>query len=142
MTDEDAEVKCAIEQVVLQKIKLAATTSIAEGDGLHDMLANADFRIAEDWIPRMLVGKMSSYVWGMNERRLKSRWPTDWKQAVKLRFAPAWFRRRWPVRYHEIDEPQFEAVYLSLHGDKITTDPGRRYREYSTRLDPVGGETT
>ena len=138
MTDEDAEVKCAIERVVLQKIKLAAVTAIARGDGLHDMLANAEFRVAEDWISKMLIAKMTTYVLGMNEKRIQWKCPCDWWEAVKYQFAPAWFLRRWPVRYDEIDEPQFEAVYLSLHGDKITMDPGRRYREHSTRLDPVG----
>lgn len=26
-------------------------------------------------------------------------YPKDWREAVKLRFAPAWFTKRWPVVY-------------------------------------------
>jgi hypothetical protein len=29
--------------------------------------------------------------------------PRDWWQAVKERFAPRWFRRRWPVAYDRYD---------------------------------------
>lgn len=33
--------------------------------------------------------------------RFEYKWPKDWKQAVKLRFAPKWFLKRWPVKYEK-----------------------------------------
>ena len=118
------EEQVAFERLVLQKIKLAATASISK-DCLHDVLGNAEFKLAAGWMADILVGKMTSYVLGMNEQRITARWPADWWQAVRRRFAPGWCLRRWPVRYSGIDEPQFESVYLSLHGDRITPDPAR-----------------
>lgn len=39
------------------------------------------------------------------------KWPRDWWEAVKERWAPAWFKERWPVQYnsveYDIDEPQY-----------------------------------
>jgi hypothetical protein len=34
------------------------------------------------------------------------KFPANWKEAVKERFAPRWFLKRWPVRYtiYKIDE--------------------------------------
>ncbi len=32
---------------------------------------------------------------------IKYKWPSDWVQAVKLRFAPEWFLNRYPVKYTE-----------------------------------------
>ncbi len=31
--------------------------------------------------------------------RVSCRWPADWWQAVKARFAPAWFLERYPVEF-------------------------------------------
>ena len=123
MKPEDETAQVQFEQIVLQKIKLAAVMAIP--DGMHDALANATFRTEHDWMADHLVGKMTTYIWGLNEQRITAIWPRDWWQAVKQRFAPAWFLRRWPVLCDQIDQPQFEAVYLALHGDKITADPGR-----------------
>ena len=112
------------ERVILTKIKLAARSGMP--DGMHDMLANAEFRLRTDWMADQMIGVMKCYVWGMNEQRIKALWPRDWWQAVKERFAPAWAKRRWPVIYESIDEPQFEAVYLALNSDRISEDPGKR----------------
>ena len=35
------------------------------------------------------------------EEIVGAKYPADWWQALKERFAPAWFLRRWPVRYIE-----------------------------------------
>jgi len=31
------------------------------------------------------------------------KWPANWKQALKGRFASRWMKRRWPVVYEKID---------------------------------------
>jgi hypothetical protein len=37
------------------------------------------------------------------QRECVAEYPADWKEALKARFAPAWFLRRWPVRKSRID---------------------------------------
>ena len=37
------------------------------------------------------------------QRECVARYPTDWVQAVKARFAPEWFKRRYPVQEIAID---------------------------------------
>ena len=111
------------DRIVLQKIQLSASLMI--DPELRDPLANAEFKTFAGHCGDVLVGQLRTYVWGMNEKRIAAKWPDGWWQAVKDRFAPAWFLRRWPVRWDGINEPQFEAVYTSLHRDKITSDPAR-----------------
>ena len=31
-----------------------------------------------------------------------AKYPQDWKEAIKLRFAPAWFLDRWPVKWETV----------------------------------------
>jgi hypothetical protein len=74
------------------------------------------------------------------------RWPADWREAVKERWAPAWALKRWPVRYNTLSlgevvdkqiprgfGPTFTFVkmndsLLSLTRDRQRTDipPGDR----------------
>lgn len=139
MTDETQEAAPTYEQVVLQKIKLAAVRAMP--DGMHDVLANATFKTKHQWMADCLVGEMRAYVWGMNEQRIRAAWPADWWEAVKQRFAPKWFLRRWPVRFDSIDEPQFEAVYLSLYGDRITVDPAHGRHGNRITMHSIKGPT-
>jgi hypothetical protein len=41
------------------------------------------------------------------------RYPADWWQAVKGRFAPDWFKRRYPIKYTE-HHIRVDAVYPEL----------------------------
>lgn len=36
---------------------------------------------------------------GANMESISAKYPANWKQAIKERFAPEWVKRRWPVRY-------------------------------------------
>lgn len=40
-------------------------------------------------------------------------YPADWLEAAKERWAPAWLRRRWPVRYTKVIR-SIEAVYPKM----------------------------
>ena len=46
-------------------------------------------------------------------------YPADWKQAIKERFAPRWFKRRWPVVYISYDLAQ---VYDFIDRFKAAND--------------------
>jgi hypothetical protein len=53
---------------------------------------------------KRMVFHLHSYVLGKNHGRvdLERQWPKDWWEAVKERFAPRWFLKRWPVRYESV----------------------------------------
>ncbi len=41
------------------------------------------------------------------------KYPANWKESVKLRFAPRWFKRRWPVKYtHVIARTRYPTIPL------------------------------
>jgi hypothetical protein len=42
------------------------------------------------------------------QRECVAEYPADWREALKERFAPAWFLRRWPVRRTRVD---MEVLY-------------------------------
>lgn len=50
-----------------------------------------------------VFGTMRYTLYGYAGRRMlervEVRWPSDWWEAVKERWAPAWVLSRWPVRY-------------------------------------------
>jgi len=49
--------------------------------------------------------------WETAERKLISRrWTLNWQEALKERFAPEWFKQRWPVRYGEFTLREVLAV--------------------------------
>lgn len=72
--------------------------------------------------------KMTTYIAGMERERfrLDEKWPEDWKQAVKERFAPKWWTRRHPVVYTKIhiNEQRFSAVcpHLNIQDEKPHLD--------------------
>lgn len=46
-----------------------------------------------------MVVRLKAGIWTEKAQRVEVRYPSDWWQAVKERFSPAWCKRRWPVRY-------------------------------------------
>jgi len=50
-----------------------------------------------------------------------ARYPKDWVQAVKARWAPEWFKRRYPVQEHVIDlKVLYPKVALPRQGHVVT----------------------
>ena len=52
----------------------------------------------------VIVAKFTTYIASQKCAEHKFKAPLDWREALKERFAPAWFLKRWPVRY------RFETV--------------------------------
>lgn len=61
-------------------------------------LSNLDFMYRIDHEVGALVLKLRALIAGRKSNEV-IRFPVDWKQAVKERFAPQWYRRWRPVRY-------------------------------------------
>jgi len=106
------------EELTLQKIQLFTSQEIPD-----DILANATFKRDHDIWRRALIDSMKTYVLGMPGERVIARWPLDWWQAVKERFAPKWYLAVWPVRWNGVNEARFEKVFLSVFPDKSTEYP-------------------
>lgn len=45
-----------------------------------------------------MVMELEARLLGDEPRSVEIRYPADWREALKGRFAPAWFLTRWPVR--------------------------------------------
>lgn len=46
--------------------------------------------------------EISAWLYGEHAMTKTARWPADWLEAIKERFAPAWLRARWPMRYTSV----------------------------------------
>jgi hypothetical protein len=58
--------------------------------------------------------KIRGYVWSQDAgKKVEFKYPADWWEAVKERFAPAWFLKRYPVKYTH-KEFQVKATYPEL----------------------------
>jgi len=59
---------------------------------------NPEVREDVDYLGRKVVRILNQIAVRQIERITYS-WPADWKEAVKERFAPKWFKNKWPVKY-------------------------------------------
>ena len=66
--------------------------------------------------------------------REEVRYPTDWKEALKERFAPKWFIARWPIRY-TVHKYEARALYpkISMPGREVFPVTGMTKK---TEVDP------
>lgn len=91
----------AAEAVELQRMDYAARIALDQKQ--KDRISQGQFRQWEDRAANQLVKELRVSVYGKEHPdRHVVRFPADWWQAVKERFAPAWFRDRWPVVFTEI----------------------------------------
>jgi hypothetical protein len=88
------------QEVTLEKYKFAVMTYVTEKllDELAEM-SNAEWKTAVEFTGQDFVLQVRAIIWGREVQRQEHRYPADWWEAVKERFAPEWFKRRWPVRY-------------------------------------------
>jgi len=86
----------------LEKMKAIVLKRITESD-VRMAIARVDVDINEYaafTADEMLI-RLKAEVLGEHIRLPVIRYPANWKEAVKERFAPFWFLRRWPVQYAE-----------------------------------------
>ena len=84
----------------LQKFKLVLLQYLDEK--LVDFGEPPKLDISEqaDWMTDEIVLRIKQEIWGREVERQECRWPTDWWQAFKERWFPAWAKKRWPAKYH------------------------------------------
>ena len=82
----------------LTQLQFVATKSLMQRQmqDMSEATLEAYYRIATE---EMLIS-MKLLIWGRQTDRRVIKWPADWWEALKLRFAPFWFTRRYPVRWN------------------------------------------
>ena len=92
------------------KIYCTERIMLSIGDILsqHELSSLRDAKAVELRVEKIIDGlaiQLCASIWGMPRERLviDRQWPADWWQATKERWFPAWWLRRWPVRYEKID---------------------------------------
>lgn len=98
------------QQVTIEKIKFAAQMrmqSVTQG------FSDVELKCYEDDLADNLIWSMKACVFGEKGSRIVIEYPQDWWEALKDRWAPNWFKRRYPVLYtrHDIN-PQ--TIYRNL----------------------------
>lgn len=83
--------------ICLEKMRVVISTYL--GLKLEDEIASGpDVQVLEAFVDRLIV-EIRYEILSRDRDDLHYIWPADWWQAVKARFAPGWFVRRWPVIY-------------------------------------------
>ncbi len=102
-----------IDVITLER-KVFARRQEIENRTLHQMKRYGEFHTWEDKARDRMVLEMRAFVYGKDHPvRHIIRFPSDWLEALKERFAPAWIRDRWPVRFTEVTA-SLEELYPGI----------------------------
>jgi hypothetical protein len=89
-----------IKTVQLEKMKLIAMQYISEELAEYfSMPPKLDIGRDVSFVYDNLVLRLVQEVYGRQVERVDVRYPSDWWQAFKERWFPAWAKKRWPVHY-------------------------------------------
>ena len=88
--------------ICLERFEAQAQTVVSKYI-VDDMFANpVVFDARTDMLMEDLVFKLRAFVYGEQTVIKHTKYPSNWKEAVKERFFPHWALRRWPVEYTEV----------------------------------------
>lgn len=91
-----------IREALLQRKDYAARIAINE-EQLDRLRRHSEIRQWRDELEQQLVLSLHASIYGKDHpQRHVIRYPENWWEAVKERFAPCWFRDMYPVRFTEI----------------------------------------
>lgn len=90
-------IKADYQDVALKRMKLVALIEAGLLDQFAEV-AKCDLIAHPTFAGDRSVLRITQVIWGRIAKRQEVCYPADWWQAVKQRFAPAWFLRRWPVK--------------------------------------------
>ncbi len=129
------EVLCR--RAAFDKVQVEVRAHLGEMAFLRNHL---DLKVHLDHMARQLVLELRSFVLGKRAERIdiEEKWPADWWQAVKDRWAPAWFLKRYPVQYKTLSVHK-ETMRVCPHVD-IKTPEGRQVHFEWLEGDPRRGQ--
>jgi len=109
--------------ITLQKIKLGMSLAVS------DILLDVSSETIYDYAYNQVRGHVRGFLWGEKSGRYTFKCPLDWWQAVKDRFAPTWFKRKWPVEFRT------EVVDVTcVYPDMKISIPTRQHRLFVQRV--------
>jgi hypothetical protein len=83
-------------------------------DRLVERMNARDFLSYRDEALRQTILRLERSIYGIDHPKVHVvRYPADWWQSLKERFAPAWFRDRYPVRFTEVTA-SLEELYPEI----------------------------
>jgi len=121
-----------VETRTLEKLRIALYQAVSP-----ELLgAVVESSLHTSWFTNDVVYRVRGYVWAEQVDKITISYPADWWQAVKERFAPERFKRRWPVVYWHYDldvkvaypdykpvVPDHKPVWKVLRNDWKDTKP-------------------
>lgn len=83
----------------LRRLKFLIYTTLSK-EFIDDLAAEPSVSLTacERWATNLVSMAVRYEIWGKVVDKAEASYPADWKEAIKERFAPAWFKRRWPVQ--------------------------------------------
>lgn len=90
------ELAFKIQEIVLERKKFGAMR-VFDGEVMYHVCAT---HVVEPFLNQFVLS-IRRDIMGRTIERVCVKYPRDWKEAVKERFAPKWFLARRPVRYRE-----------------------------------------
>jgi hypothetical protein len=119
-----------ITEVKLERFKFAVMQRLS-GDVL-DYIDSLDVSDHVDFISNDIQIRIRGFVYGERQEPIVIKYPRDWWQALKKRFASAWFLARYPV-LHTIVEITPAVIYPNLK-ISLPNESGRwvTFFEYTT----------
>lgn len=118
-SNEDGE-EIDYRKVSLEKFKLVALQYLPE-ELLCREEPSIDVSAWSGYFSDQLVVRITKEIWGREMQEKEVRYPLDWWEAIKERWAPQWFKNRWPVDY----------VVERLTARELYTDMSFPNRSYS-----------
>ena len=96
------------QEIVLNKLAIAMQRAFSS-----EMLMGVETKVLEGRAFEETRVMVRGYIW--KEKLVYVRYPKDWVQAIKDRFLPKWLKRRFPVKYVEIDGRAYYPQLSRIH---------------------------
>lgn len=89
-----------LSEMELKRFKRIIVTTISN-ELAQEWAIKPDVDVMQDF--RGLISlKLVIQAWGFDVERLEHKYPSNWKEAFKERWFPAWLKRRYPVKYRVV----------------------------------------
>lgn len=102
-----------IREVELQRKDYASRVILLE-DQISFLRSHSSLKQYKDELERKLVLMLHASIYGKDHpKKHVIRYPENWWEAVKERFAPCWFRELYPVKFTEVTA-SLEELYPEI----------------------------
>jgi hypothetical protein len=112
------EIATPLNVLRLQKVHLATQQAMSQRE-IENLGPLTQIDLYTTYIADTLVWNLKTYILGLEDEKIvcHREWPEDWWQALRERWFPRWWLRRWPVlvKVHHREIVSFKAVCPHLN---------------------------